>query len=84
MDDLSNWKALDTGKTFWYVIDFSWKDGDWEYAKMADLPDTVIMKDTQNRVHEIKGLGPDISRQTLGVRQCPTGLNQQNGILTQC
>ncbi len=48
-DDSSYGRTLGPRKTFWYAIDFDWKDGEWEYIMMADLPSTLAMLDMHNR-----------------------------------
>ncbi len=46
--------ALIPEKMFWYAINFEWRDGEWNYAFIADLASTLRMQDTQNRVHNIE------------------------------
>ncbi len=45
--DKSYQRVTDTGKTFWYTIDFEWKDVELEYAMIADLPAILTKKHTK-------------------------------------
>ncbi len=61
--------ALVPEKTFWYMIDFSWQDGAWEYTPQEDLVATLEMMAPLGRIHEVERLDPDEARRTLGVQQ---------------
>ncbi len=46
---------------FWYVINFEWRGSEWNYASIAELPATLTMQDTQNRIHNIEQAEPEVA-----------------------
>ena len=46
--------AIRPNKCYWYVVDFKWKDSEWDYMTSSDLPATLMVKDTNGIRHPIK------------------------------
>jgi len=63
--------ALVPTKCFWYLIDFQFKNNEWQYITKAQKPGELSIKDnTQKRV-AIPRLEAHEARRTLGVRLAP-------------
>ncbi len=57
--------ALVPSKTFGHVIDFMWKDEDWSYTLIEDVPATLEMSNTKGTLHDVEQLEPNCTRRTL-------------------
>ena len=66
--------ALDPGKTYFYDIDFQWKQGIWRYAAF-DENHKITMLDSEGRRVELKQIPVDKGTRTLGVILAPDGNN---------
>ena len=68
-------RALVPEKTHWYLIDFKWTQGKWEYATAEDAPAKLYMRDSEGQLHKIQRLSINQAERTLGVRLAPNGNN---------
>jgi hypothetical protein len=60
--------ALSVEKSRWWLIDFLWDDqGEYTYAKIADLPGELTVKDFDGIVKPIQRMEPDEAFETLGL-----------------
>lgn len=66
--------ALDPKKTHWYLIDFTWKNGDWGYAEM-NPENKLDMLDSEGKRIQIQQLPTSKGMKTLGVILAPDGNN---------
>jgi hypothetical protein len=67
---------LEPMKTYWYLIDFKWKNGVWKYATKEDVGATLTMSNESREKVDIERVEPKEARRTLGVRLAPDGNNQ--------
>ena len=67
--------ALDPIKTHWFLIDFTWKNGQWAYKQM-DPTLTLNMLNSEGRRVTIKQLPVSQGMKTLGVTLAPDGNNK--------
>jgi hypothetical protein len=63
-----------TEKTFWYLIDFKWKNNKWVYLSKAEAPGTVTMRqaDSESRVPLTRKEAHEAPL-TLGINVAPNG-----------
>jgi hypothetical protein len=67
--------ALEPEKSFWYLVRFCWKNGQWAYVPKEDTPALLSVRNhTGDRV-ELERLEVTEARKTLGVKTAPTGDN---------
>jgi hypothetical protein len=67
--------ALEPEKSFWYLIRFCWKNGQWAYVSNEDtLASTSYRNHAGDRV-ELESLEVTEARKILGVKTAPTGDN---------
>ena len=67
--------ALDPLKTHWFLIDFTWKNGQWSYKQM-DPALTLNMLNPEGRRVTIKQLPVSQGMKTLGLTLAPDGNNK--------
>jgi hypothetical protein len=46
-------------KSFWYLVDFTWKNGNWPYCSDEEIEATLTVKDIQGNIKELKCIGPN-------------------------
>jgi hypothetical protein len=67
--------AVDPEKSFWYLIRFCWKNGQWAYVSNEDTSASLSNRnDAGNRV-KLESLEVTEAHKTLGVKTPPTGDN---------
>jgi hypothetical protein len=42
--------ALRVDKSFWYLIDFEWKNNKWQYRSIKDMPGNISVRDSDGVV----------------------------------
>ena len=67
--------AIVPEKSHWYLIDFVWKDGCWEYASVEETPAGIQVRDCNGTVKLLERLPVFEARRTLGIRLAPDGNN---------
>jgi hypothetical protein len=67
--------ALEPRKTFWYLIDFAWTNGDWHYKKKS--PRKLLVRNPEGIVQDLEQVSVSEARRTLGVRLAPDGSNKE-------
>ena len=65
--------ALVPEKTFWYLLDFEWKGGDWSYRTIQSAPGRIHANDITGRQIELRQVEPYTAEETLGIFLAPTG-----------
>jgi hypothetical protein len=65
---------LEPTKTYWYNMQFKWKDGNWSYGSKSEYPATLTMADASGRT-TLEQVEVSEGRRTLGVRLAPDGNN---------
>ena len=60
--------ALVPEKSFWYLVDFKWCQGNWSYATAEDCPASLTLRDATGHLCILERLSPSEVRRTLGVR----------------
>jgi len=60
-------------KSYWYLIDFEWKEGKWAYTLSSEAPATLTIKDLNGEHHTLTHLEPHEAQCSLGVRLAPNG-----------
>jgi hypothetical protein len=63
-------------KTFWYNIQFLWRDGIWRYGSKNDFPAFITMQNADGTQSVLEQVEVWEGRRTLGVRLAPDGNNQ--------
>ncbi len=48
--------ALVPTNTFWYVLDFTWQDEEWEYATVEEIRGSLEMKNLDGDTHDVERL----------------------------
>jgi len=66
-------RALVPEKTFMYLIDFEWKNGEWSYKYAKDCPGKVFANDIFENRTELQRVEPNIAEETLGILLAPDG-----------
>ena len=64
-------------KSFWSLIDFTWKQGKWKYKKIKDTPWDIYVLDNHRQWTLLPRTEPNIGSKTLGVILAPDGNNKQ-------
>jgi hypothetical protein len=54
-------------KSYWYLIDFSWKQGEWKYWSKKVMPSEISIQGVDGVQVTLEKLEPSIARETLGV-----------------
>ena len=54
-------------KSFWYMIDYKWKNGKWEYKTIEDTPGDLTARVDQGHRKVIQRLEPHEAHETVGV-----------------
>ncbi len=68
--------ALEPSKSWWYLVFFEWKDGEWTYGSPNTLVnDTLTAKDKTGERVELQHLPSDKAQTMLGVELAPDGNN---------
>ena len=60
-------------KSFWYLIDFEWKQGKWQYIEENERDQSVLVRNPYGKIVKMERKGPHDAERTLGVRQAPSG-----------
>jgi hypothetical protein len=74
---------LEPTKTFWYNIQFLWRDGTWRYGSKTDFPASITMQNTDGTRSVLEQVEVREGRRTLGVRLAPDGNNQSEFLYLQ-
>jgi len=70
--------AIVPDKTFWYLIDFKWVNGDWSYKTIAETPATLFVNDINDHRTWLRRVETYQAEETLGIMLAPDGnLRQQ-------
>ena len=70
--------AIEPSKTYWHLVEYIWRQGDWRYATEAECPAVLQVKDCQHgHLHMLDRLSPSEARRTLGVFLDPDGNQKQ-------
>jgi hypothetical protein len=67
--------ALEPEKSFWYLIRFCWKNGQWAYVSNEYTPASISLRNHAGDRVELERLEVTEARKTLGVKTAPTGDN---------
>jgi hypothetical protein len=59
--------ALVPSKSYWYLLDFSWKSGKWRYRSKSDMPGNISIRGVDGVRVTLERLEPSEARETLGV-----------------
>jgi len=65
--------ALVPDKSYWYLIDFKWKEGAWKYATTEETQFNLTMRDKDDIRHVLERLPVNEARRSLGYRSAPDG-----------
>ena len=68
--------CLVPAKSWWTLVDFTWKDGKWRYSEDMDDVDIAI-KDVNGNTVELKQLAANEAQKMLGVWLAPDGNNDK-------
>jgi hypothetical protein len=66
---------LEPEKSFWYLIRFCWKNGQWAYVSNEYTPASISVHTHAGDRLELERLEVTEARKTLGVKTAPTGDN---------
>lgn len=69
--------ALVPAKSWWYLVEFEWKDGEWAYVQGAEDDISLQVRDCDGNYSMLERLDPDEARKTLGVWLAPDGNNAE-------
>ena len=70
--------AIATDKSWWYVIHFNWKNGQWSYGNLDNvITESLTCKDKDGIRRELKYLPSNQSEEMLGVFLSPDGSNDR-------
>jgi hypothetical protein len=67
--------SLEPEQSFWYVIQFCWKNGQWAYVSNEETPESISVRYHAGDRVELERLEATEARKTLGVKTAPTGDN---------
>jgi hypothetical protein len=59
--------ALVPSKSYWYLIDFVWKNGQWKYRSIKSMPGDISIRGVDGIRVTLERLEPSEARETLGV-----------------
>jgi hypothetical protein len=65
--------ALVPDKSYWYLIDFKWKNGAWKYTTMEETEFELTMKDKDELCHALSRLPVHEACRSLGYCAAPDG-----------
>jgi hypothetical protein len=65
--------ALAPSKSYWVLVDFKWKYGEWSYKSRRDSPGSVTVKDSEGVPQVLERVDVHEARRTLGVYLAPDG-----------
>ena len=66
--------ALALEKSYWYLVDWEWKNKQWQYKSKADIPGSLHLNHgTTGEPQVIERLDPHEAREVLGVMVRPDG-----------
>ena len=68
--------ALVPDKSFWYLINFKWKEGKWRYATEDETPAVLSVLDKDGVRHLLTHLSSLEAHRYLGVCSAPEVNNQ--------
>ena len=68
--------ALVPEKSYWYLIDFEWRNGNWKYKTMQETRFNLTVKDKDGIRHVLSRLPVNEARRLLGCRSAPDGSNK--------
>jgi hypothetical protein len=66
--------ALKPGKCWWYLLDYTYKDGEWTYTDL--VPRDLLMTNPNGMKSAIKQEEVTTSKKTLGIYDAPAGGNE--------
>ena len=69
-------RALKPEKCFWYMLDYTCKDGEWTYAKMT--PQELLVTNPDGTKSQINQEGVTASKKTLGIHDSLAGGNEEH------
>ena len=67
--------ALRVDKSFWYLIDFIWRNNEWQYASSEDSPGELSVRGVSGEREHLERVEPSEARETLGVYLSMDGNN---------
>jgi hypothetical protein len=59
--------ALVPSKSYWYLLDFLWKSGKWQYRSISNMPGDISIRGVDGVRVTLERLEPSEARGTLGV-----------------
>ena len=59
--------ALVPSKSYWYLIDFKWRNGKWLYRSRQEMPGDIHIRDSDDSQVLLTRLEPSKARETLGI-----------------
>ena len=59
--------ALVPSKSYWYLVDFTWRNDSWHYKSIADQPGDLSIRDSDHQPINLERLEVSEARETLGV-----------------
>ena len=65
--------AIVPEKSFWYLVDFKWKHGKWQYMTTAESPASLSVLDLSGERQTLRRLEHHEAERTLGVYVAPDG-----------
>ena len=65
--------AIVPEKSFWYLLDFKWKQGKWRYSTLAETPGSLTVRDLHGTERILRRLHHFEAERTLGVYISPDG-----------
>jgi hypothetical protein len=69
-------RALKPKKCFWYMLDYTCKDGEWSYVEMT--PRELFVTNPDGTKSQIKQEGVTVSKKTLGIHDSPARGNEEH------
>jgi hypothetical protein len=71
--------AIEPSKTYWYLMDYKWREGEWRYSTETECPAVLTVRDCNGQLQTLDRLSPSEARRTLGVYLAPDG-NQREQV----
>jgi hypothetical protein len=68
--------ALVPEKSYWYLIDFEWRNGMWKYKTTEETQFDLTVRDKDEIQHVLSRLPVNEARRSLGCRSAPDGNNK--------
>ena len=76
--------AIQPPKSFWWLINFEWNDGEWSYSTVDETPASITMLNDDGEREEITRLEVHEAERTLGFEMAPDGnMNKQFEVLLE-